>query len=80
MRFHGNLGEPDVSTSIIPGWSSRVNKLQARFIECTRWSRERNQGRVLQRVSRIEGNEEKRDGCQASQRLDITDEAGERTT
>jgi len=57
MRLHGNLGEPDVSTSNIPGWSGRVNKLQARSIECTRWHRERNQGRVLQLVSRIEGNE-----------------------
>jgi len=66
--------------SIIPGRSSRVNKLQARSIECTRWHRERNLGRVLQRVSRIEGNEVKRDGCQESQRLDSTDEAGERTT
>ncbi len=47
-------------------------------MQCTHMSALRaKEGHVLRRVSRIEGNEVKRDGCQESQRLDSTDEVGE---
>lgn len=77
-RLHGNLGDPDVSTDTIPGWSSRVNKLQARRNERPRRRRERKRGRGLTWYRGPKATKESETDIRESQRLDSTEEPGER--